>query len=62
MLYVGWKSIAEACNISTKTARRWHKNHGLPVRFIDRKPTITTEGINEWWQGIDINEETEEIQ
>lgn len=62
MLYVGWKSIAEACNVSVKTVQRWYKNHGLPIRFIDRKPTLTSEAITKWWEGIDIIAENTEIQ
>lgn len=49
----GWKQIADYLDRSVKTAQRWEKAHGLPVRRVDEESGGTsvfafTEEVDEW--------------
>jgi hypothetical protein len=45
----GWKDIAQylgGCHPAT--AKRYHKELGLPVRYLNRKPTADPTEIDDW--------------
>ena len=45
---IGWKDIADMMGVSTKTARRWHRIHKVPVRFVGRKATLNNIEYFKW--------------
>ena len=49
-IYRGWKAIARRLGVSVRTARRYEKEHGLPVR---RRGTVyvTQAELAEWEEG-----------
>ena len=52
-LLIGWKQILERIgNISTWTARRWVRTHGLPVSHVGRTPVSDPNVIEAWKEGI----------
>ena len=45
----GWKAIANFLDVSVGTAKKYYKNHGMPIqRTPSKRPCCLPEYINEW--------------
>lgn len=48
-ILIGWKEISKYLSVSEKTAVRYHKHHGLPVKKDPAgHPVIKKESADKW--------------
>ena len=56
-IIVGWKDICAALGgISSKTARRWVANEGLPIVAVNGTPTLSPEALRRWHETLKIKQ------
>ena len=48
-LIAGWASVAAYFGVSVMTARRWAKQHGLPVVLMPGGGAMTSVGLTDLW-------------
>jgi hypothetical protein len=53
LLLVGWKDIRRAMgDFTEQRARRWAKKFQMPLKYLNRQPTITAGAFTEWWENL----------
>jgi len=51
--YRGWKDFRKLFDVADeKAAKKYVRDHQVPVRYAGRSPTITLFALQEWWETL----------